>query len=140
MKTRLRVLPMLLCLSVVLTSSIFLTQPVAADHEDTERLTFREPVMVGGTLLEADTYKLVWNETGPQVQVSFMKDSKTVATAPAMLVIAKSDYDGAIETTTLADNSKVLEKITWKKKALVFEPLSALVFEPLSSFVFEPLN
>ena len=123
MNMRLKALPMLLCLSVVLASSIFVTQQVAADN-DTEMVTFTEPVMVGGTLLEADTYRLVWNETGTQVQVSIMKDTKTVATVPATLVIGRSNYHGAIQTRTLGDNSRVLEKITWKKKALVFEASS----------------
>jgi hypothetical protein len=124
MKSRLRVLPMLLCLSVVLTSSNFLTQRVAADNEDTEHITLSEPVRVGGTMLEADTYKLVWVSTGAQVKVSFMKGSKTVATALAKLVMAESAYDGAVETKALGDNTRVLEKITWKKKALIFEPAS----------------
>ena len=124
MKTRLRVLPIALFVSVVLTSSILLTQLAAANRDDTEHVTFSEGIMVAGTKLEADTYKLVWEGTGPQVQVSFTKGSKTVVTASAMLVIAESDYDGAIETKTLGDNSKVLEKITWKRKALVFQPLS----------------
>jgi hypothetical protein len=119
MKTKLTVIPLLLCLSV-LTTSVVLTPRAAASAADSEHITFSEPVMVAGTLLEAETYKLVWEGTGPQVQVSFMKGSKTVATASATLVLAESSYDGAIETKTLGDNSKVLEKITWKKKALVF--------------------
>jgi hypothetical protein len=53
-----------------------------------------------------------------------MKGSKTVATALAKLVMADSEYDGAVETKALGDNTKVLEKITWKKKALIFEPSS----------------
>jgi hypothetical protein len=124
MKTRLKVLPMLLCFSVVLTSSIFLTQLAAANREDTERVTFREPLMVAGTKLEPDTYTLVWEGTGPQVQVSFMKGSKTVATAAATLVVGESQYHEAIGIKTLGDNTKVLEKITWKKKALVFQTSS----------------
>jgi hypothetical protein len=123
MKTRLRVLPIALCFSVVLTSAILLTQLAAANREDTEHITFSEAVMVAGTKLEPDTYKLAWEGTGPEVKVTFMKGSKTVATASATLVMAESQYDGAIETKTLGD-SKVLEKITWKKKALVFQPSS----------------
>jgi hypothetical protein len=115
MKTRLKVLPMVLCFSVVLTTSIFLTQRAAATENETERVTFNEPVMVAATLLEADTYTLVWNETGPQAG-ELHEGSKTVATASATLVVAESDYDGAIETKTLGNNSKVLERITWKKR------------------------
>jgi len=123
MKTKLTIIPLLLCLSV-LTTSVVLTHRAAASAADSEHITFTEPVMVAGTLLEAETYKLVWEGAGPQVQVSFMKGSKTVATASATLVLAESNYDGAVETKVLGDNSKVLERITWKKKSLVFGPSS----------------
>jgi hypothetical protein len=124
MKTTLKVVPMLLCFSVVLTSSNFLTQLAAANPADTERVTFTYPIMVAGSKLEPDTYRLVWEGAGPQVQVSFIKGSKTVATASATLVVGESHYDGAIEMKKLDDNTQVLEKITWKKKALVFQPSS----------------
>ncbi|HTF36833.1 MAG TPA: hypothetical protein VK651_00885 [Blastocatellia bacterium] len=125
MKTRSKVIPMLLCLSVLLTSSLVLTQRVAAKDKESEHITFSEPVMVAGTLLKAETYKVVWDESGgPQVQVSFMKGSHTVVTASARLVLESNAYDGAAVLRTLSDNSKVLEKISWKKKSLVFEPSS----------------
>ena len=120
MKRKLTVLSMLLCLSVVMATTMFMAPQVVADHKDTERITFDKPVTVGGTLLEADTYTLEWEGTGPQVQVSFMKGSKAEATVSATLVNEKSPYNGAIQTRTLGDNSRVLEKITWKKKTLVF--------------------
>lgn len=120
MKTRLTVLSMLLCLSVVMATTMFISPRVVANDKDTERVTFKDPVMVGGTLLEADTYSLEWEGTGPQVQVVFMKGSKTAATVSATLVNEKSPYNGAIQTKTLGDNARVLEKITWKKKALIF--------------------
>jgi hypothetical protein len=120
MKTGLGLIPRLLCLAVVLTTSVVVTHRAAAAADDSEHVAFNEPVMVGGTMLEAETYKLVWEGTGPTVQVSFMQGSKTVATATATLVIEKSSYNGAIETKTSSNNSRVLEKITWKKKALVF--------------------
>lgn len=123
MKAKIRAISMALCLSVLVTSIFVLTQRAEANVEDTERVTFSEPVMIAGTLLEADTYKLAWEGTGPQVQVTFTKGSRTVATASATLVMSESKYDGAIETKTNGD-SKVLEKITWKKKALIFEPSS----------------
>lgn len=120
MKTRLTVLSMLLCLSVVMATTMFISPRVVANDRDTERVTFKDPVMVGSTLLEADTYILEWEGTGPQVQVVFMKGSKTAATVSATLVNEKNHYNGAIQTRTLGDNSRVLEKITWKKKVLIF--------------------
>jgi len=76
--------------------------------------------MVAGTLLKADIYRVVWDGSGPQVQVSFMKGSKTVATASATLVLEPSTYDGAVQIKTLGDSARVLERIAWKKKSLIF--------------------
>jgi len=122
MKTTLKALGISLCLSLILTSAVFVQRSEARD-KDSEHITFREPVTVAGTTLKADTYKVVWNEAnGSDVQVTFMKGSKTMATATAKLVVESSEYDGAVETKTTPDNAKVLERISWKKKALVFEP------------------
>jgi hypothetical protein len=76
--------------------------------------------MVGGTLLKADTYRLVWEGSGPEVQVRFMRGSEAVVTAPAKLLAEPSHYHEAIQVKTLADNTKVLESIKWKKKTLMF--------------------
>ncbi len=122
MKARLTVAPLLLCLVLAL-SGIF-TQKAVANDTDSEHVTFNEPVMVKGTLLEAGTYKLEWAGSGPKVQVTFTKGSKTVATASATLVLGSSDYNGAVETKALSEHSRVLEKITWKKKSLVFNESS----------------
>jgi len=122
MKTSLKALGMLLCLSLIITSAIFVQRTEARD-KDSEHITFREPVTVAGTTLQPDTYKVVWNEAnGSDVQVTFMKGSKTMATTTAKLVVESSLYDGAVETKTSPDNAKVLGRISWKKKALVFQP------------------
>jgi len=123
-KTNLKLITLLLFLSAVVTSVVVVTQPVRADNKESEHVTFNKAVMVGGTLLKADTYRLVWEGSGPGVQVSFMKDSETIVTAPATLVTERSNYHEAVEVRTLADNSTVLEAIKWKKKALVFQQSS----------------
>src|SRR6266536_4249635 len=105
MKTRLKVMSLLLCLSVGLTLAGVFTQRAAAKDKDSEHITFSEPVMVAGTLLKADTYKVVWDGSGPQVQVSFMKGSKTVVTVSAKLVTQSNPYDGAVEVKTVGDNT-----------------------------------
>ena|SRR5438045_2284906 len=120
MKTKLKVMSLLLCLSVGLTLAGVFTQRAAAKDKDSEHITFSEPVMVAGTLLKADTYRVVWDGSGPQVQVSFMKGSKTVATASATLVLEPSTYDGAVQIETLGNNARALERISWKKKSLIF--------------------
>ena len=110
----------LLCLSVVLALAVVLTQTAAA--KETEHVTLPDAFSVGGTVLEAGNYTLVWDGAGPQVQVTFMKRGKTIVTASAKLVLETSKYDGAVRGKTLDNNSRVLEAIMWKKKALIFEP------------------
>src|SRR6185436_17065495 len=124
-KTRLRLAVVMLFISVVLTTLAIGSRTVAANNKETEHVTFSEPIMVGGTLLKPGMYQLVWEEgSGPQVQVSFEKGFKTIVTAPADLVIEDSKYHEAVQLRTLSDSSKVLERITWKKKALIFAPSS----------------
>ena len=42
-------------------------------------------VQVGGTQLKPGNYKVEWQGTGPDVQVTFLRGGKTVATVPATL-------------------------------------------------------
>jgi|GEM_PF-3447870 len=108
MKERIKGTLLLFCFSVVITSAVVLTQRTVAKGKDSEHITFSEPILVAGTLLKGDTYKVVWDGSGPQLQVSFIKGSKTVVTAPATLVLEKNANDGSVETKTLEDNSRVL--------------------------------
>src|SRR6266511_1634218 len=101
MKTRFKILPPLLCFAILLASSVVFTRQASATDKDSEHLTISEPVMVAGTVLEAGMYKVTWEGSGAQVQVSFTKGSKTMATATATLVLETSAYDGAIEVKTL---------------------------------------
>lgn len=121
MKTQFKLTRLVLILSVALTS-VVLTQPAGAIGKDSEHVTITEPIMVAGTMLKPATYKVVWEGSGPEVQVRFMKDSKTIVTTSARIVPEISPYDGAVKLKVIGDNSKVLEAITWKKKSLVFEP------------------
>jgi len=41
-----------------------------------------ESVQVGGTQLTPGTYKVEWQGSGPEIQVNFVRDGKTVATSP----------------------------------------------------------
>ena len=76
--------------------------------------------MVAGTLLEPATYNVIWEGSGPHVQVTFEKGLKTVLTTSAEFISEASPYDGAIVTRAREDNTRVLQKIRWKNKALIF--------------------
>ena len=73
-------------------------------------LTLRNPTTVNGTKLKAGDYKLQWDGSGPNVEVSILQGKTVVAKVPAKLVdlqapaqytaaLLKSNDDG---TKTLA--------------------------------------
>ena len=94
---------------------------LAAAKKNTATVSFTEPVLVASTQLQAGKYSLTWDGAGPDVQVSFLKGKKSVATVPATLVDQTSPYSGAVETKMTSDNSRVLEEIQWMKMALKFD-------------------
>jgi hypothetical protein len=81
-------------------------------------------VQVSGKQLEPGKYKVEWQGTGPEVQVNFVRDGKTVATVPGTLKTndAKVTQDDVVLSTTGA-NAKTLEEIDFgrSKESLVFE-------------------
>lgn len=78
-------------------------------------------IQVGGTQLEPGNYKVKWQGAGPDIQVTFLRDGKTVATVPATLKTndAQVTQDGIV--TDLA--TKTLSEIDFHrdKEALVFQ-------------------
>jgi hypothetical protein len=87
------------------------------------KVVFSEAVQVGTTQLQAGTYKVEWKGDTSSLDVSFLKNGKTVATAQGKMIEKKksSDYDQII--TNAAGATKRLEEIDFggKKDALVFE-------------------
>ena len=101
-----------------LTILAVLTSTVLADSK---HVTFNDTVTIGGTVLKPGIYNVVWIGSGPIVQVSFMKRDTTVATASARLVLEKGLYRRAVEMKILPDNSRVLARLSFKNKSLVFD-------------------
>lgn len=111
-------IPVLLLFSAIVTVMIVINSSVIADSK---HITFTEPVTIGSVVLEPDVYKVAWTGEGPEVLVSFIKGDKTVATATANLVFEKSPHQSrAVEVTVMPDNSRVLKKISFHDRALVF--------------------
>jgi hypothetical protein len=79
-------------------------------------------VQVGGTQLEPGSYKVEWQGTGPDTQVTFLRHGKTVATAAATLKINDSQVtqDDIVTDST----NKTLREIDFghDKESLVFQP------------------
>src|ERR1017187_4397572 len=59
-------------------------------------------VQVGGKQLEPGSYKVDWQGTGPEIQVNFVRDGKTIATVPGTLKTndAQVTQDEIITDTT----------------------------------------
>lgn len=78
-----------------------------------------EVTVVGGVEVEPGTYTIDWIGTGPNVQVNFSRQGKTIATAPAMLVPAKNRYD-SLTTSQTQDGKKILVEIRLTNSTLDF--------------------
>jgi hypothetical protein len=81
-------------------------------------------VQVGGTQLKPGKYKLEWQGTGPEVQVNFVRDGKTIATAPGTLKTNDPHVtqDDIVTETTSANTTTLTEiDFSHNKESLVFE-------------------
>ncbi|HMK28107.1 MAG TPA: hypothetical protein VK473_00380 [Terriglobales bacterium] len=112
--------------SALLTLVIALASVAMAGSKNSASVSISQPVKVGDTQLQPGDYKVVWDGTGSDVQVSFMQGKKTVATAPAKLVEQGNPYDGAVDTSGNDDNSRTMNSILWKNRSLVFNPPPAV--------------
>jgi hypothetical protein len=78
-------------------------------------------VQVGGTELKPGNYKVKWEGAGPDIQVTFLRDGKTVATVPATL----KTNDGQVTQDQIVTNSEnqTLSEIDFRrdKEAVVFQ-------------------
>lgn len=107
--------------SLFIAAMAFLTPVlVFARSNDSANFDLDQPVKVAGSQLAPGQYKLVWAGNGPAVTVSFLEGKITVATAAAHLV-KNPTHEEAIETSTMADNTTVLQAVDLKKITLKFE-------------------
>lgn len=70
---------------------------LAADKGNQTKVTVLDPVMVNGTTLAPGEYKVTWEGSGGEVQVTFLQGKKVVATAQAKV----QARDVAYENTAL---------------------------------------
>jgi hypothetical protein len=109
-----------------LLSMIALLLSVAALARDNNQhsIEIMDPVQVGGTQLKPGSYKLEWEGNGPQIQVNFVRDGKTIATAPVTLKTNDERVtQDEIVTNTASDNTKTVEEIDFgrHKESLTFQ-------------------
>jgi hypothetical protein len=107
---------------VAFLSILAVLAPLSAFARDKNQHSVDIPqtVQVGGKQLEPGNYKVRWEGTGPDVQVTFLSHGKAVATVPGTLKTNDSQVtEDAIQTDS---TSKTLNEIDFgrDKEALVF--------------------
>jgi hypothetical protein len=78
-------------------------------------------VQVGGTQLRPGNYKVNWQGVGPDIQVTFLRNGKTVATVPATL---KTNDSQVTQDEIVTDSAtRTLTEIDFHrdKEALLFQ-------------------
>ena len=96
----------------VLCALALLTSLGALARDKNQRtVEISDSVQVGETQLQPGTYKVEWQGTGPQVQVNFMRNGKTVATVPGTLKTGTNVSHDEIVTDTTNANTKTLQEI-----------------------------
>lgn len=110
---------------VLLSMLVFLFSLTALARDNKRRsVTISDPVVVDGKELPAGDYKVEWQESGPQVQATFLRNGEAVATVPATLKANDNQVtEDAVDTRMDGANTRVLTEIDFghHKEALVFE-------------------
>ena len=108
---------LVLGLALMLASSAF-----AGNSANKANLQLQNPVTVGGTQLKAGDYKLQWEGSGPNVEVSILQGKNVVAKVPARVVDLqdKANNDAAV-TQRASDGSKSLTGVRFGGKKYALE-------------------
>jgi hypothetical protein len=99
---------------------------IGAFAKDSSRhsVQISDSVQVGSTQLKPGKYEIQWQGAGPEIQLSFVHDGKTVATVPGTLQTNDAHVtEDDIVTDTTGANEKTLKEIDFshKKESLIFE-------------------
>jgi hypothetical protein len=71
-------------------------------------LTFQDPVNVNGTTLQPGDYKVTFDDSGANTQLTFKKGKKDVATAPAQVKqVSTKTHTTSVEFTGEGSNRKI---------------------------------
>jgi hypothetical protein len=111
---------------MVLMAALALMVPLCAfAHSRNEhKVTLPYTVQIGTTLLKAGSYKVEWKENGngPSINVSFLRNDKTIATTQGRLVEKNEKPPSDTFYTSTTGKTKRLDEIDLRgsKDALVF--------------------
>jgi hypothetical protein len=108
-----------------LLSMLALLSPLSALARDKNQhsVELSDSVQVGDAQLQPGNYKVEWQGTGPEVQVNFVREGKTVATVPGTLKTNEAHAADDVVTDTTSTNAKTLEEIDFSrdKESLIFD-------------------
>jgi hypothetical protein len=88
--------------SLVLGAALILASSAFAATKAS--LSLSNPVTVNGTKLKPGDYKLEWEGTGPDVELSIMQGKKVLAKAPAHVVNLDNVAENSAAVTRKADD------------------------------------
>jgi hypothetical protein len=93
-----------------------------ARDKNQHSVSIPDSVQVGTTQLQAGTYRVKWEGTAPQVQVTFIREGKTVATVPATLKNDNAITQDDIVVDPASGSARALKEIDFghQQQALVF--------------------
>lgn len=105
---------MVLGLAVLLAASAFAGTKAG--------LRLSNPVTVNGTTLKPGEYKLQWEGTGPNVELTFIQSGKVIAKSPAHIVQLQSpSANDAAVTKTSSSGPSSLTGVRFQGKKLALE-------------------
>ena len=111
----LRYLALLSIFAMLFSLSVF------ARNKNQQSVDIPDTIQVGGTQLKPGNYKMEWQGAGPDIQVTFLRDGKTVVTVPATL---KTNDDRVTQDDIVTGSeNKTLQEIDFRrgKEAVVFQ-------------------
>jgi hypothetical protein len=108
-------------LALLSTLAMLCSLSAFARDNNQHSVDLADTVQVGGTQLQPGHYKLEWQGAGPAVQVTFMRNGKTVATVPGTLRV--NDEHITQDSVVTDSASKELNEIDFRrnKEAIVFQ-------------------
>jgi hypothetical protein len=112
-------------LALLSTLAMLVSLSAFARDSNQHSVDLADTVQVGGTQLQPGHYKLEWQGAGPAVQVTFLRNGKTVATVPGTL---KTNDEQVTQDQVITNTSnKELNEIDFRrnKEAIVF-PMSGM--------------
>lgn len=107
-------------------AALLLSSSAFAGNSNKGSLRLDDKITVGGTAVNPGNYKVEWSGNGPEVQVSLLQGSRTVATFPAHVAEqATAPQSNAYGSQSEPNGDKALTAIYFSGKHFSLEVASA---------------